>query len=60
MWLFLPLIALCVLYRREMRTLAFVLLIILGAATWYTASFFADRYDHWVACGRPTIGTCAE
>jgi hypothetical protein len=46
-----------ILFRRELRRVAILVLIVLGVATWYTVSFWSERYNHWVACGRPQIGT---
>ena len=57
-WLFLPLILLAVLFRREMRVLVLLALLLVGAATWWTADFWVGHYDRWVACGRPTTTLC--
>ncbi len=53
-------IVLCVLFRRQMRTLVLVVLILFGVATWWTTSYWSDRYNAWVDCGRPTVGLCSD
>jgi hypothetical protein len=53
-------IVLCVLFRREMRALLLILLITFGVMTWWTTSYWVDRYDHWVDCGRPHVGVCID
>lgn len=60
MWIFLPLILLSILFRRQMRVIALVVLLIAGAASWWVGSFWVGRYDHWAVCGRPTTTTCPD
>lgn len=54
------LILLAVLFPKMMRKTLIVVLLMIGAAAWYTTSYFSERYDHWVACGKPEHGVCPE
>jgi uncharacterized membrane protein (UPF0136 family) len=56
MWVLL--IVFVLLFRRTARTIALVLLVLIGASSWYTYSFFNHGYHEWLDCGRPTVGTC--
>ena len=53
-------IVLCFLFRRQMRILVLTLLILFAVASIWTGSYWNDRYNHWVDCGRPQAGVCTE
>lgn len=53
-------VILCVLFRREMRALILVMLLLFGAASIYTVNFWSHAYNNWVACGSPQTGVCPD
>lgn len=56
----LPLILFAILFRKQARELAIVVLLIVAVSMYYAASFWHARYAAWVACGEPTVSLCAE
>ena len=51
-------IILCILFRRQMRVIVLLLLLLFGVASWSATSYWHGRYEHWVDCGRPQVGVC--